>query len=370
MEPLKNGLDRATLRGIGRNIARVYPEFDTKGFVRKAARGLDALELKARVKHVAAVLRGFLPEPDADALDVLVQAGLRWETPKRDDTYSGFGAWPVIELAGEVGRYDHDAGLEALRQLTSMFSAEFAVRWYIESNPKCAMRTFARWTKDDDEHVRRLASEGTRPRLPWGTRLPGFIADPEPVLKILERLKDDPAEYVRRSVANNLNDIAKDHPDRVVEVCTKWSEGASDERRWIVRHATRSLVKQGHPGALKLLGFDPDAPVDVRKLRVSPKRIAVGDDLEIAFELRSTGQADARLVIDYVVHHVKADGRLTPKVFKLKTMTLKPKAREGITKVHKIRKISTRRYYSGKHEVEILVNGRGAAKTSFTLHAD
>jgi 3-methyladenine DNA glycosylase AlkC len=340
-------------------------DFPARSFVRRAKHGLDELELRARVDHTAHVLRACLPDDFGEALDIVLRAGESWKSP--GGPVGGFAAWPIIEMIGFHGIEHYDASLCALRELTHLFSSEFAIRPYIEHDPKKALRCLRAWSDDPREHVRRLVSEGTRPRLPWGTRLRMFQRDPKPVLLLLERLKDDPSEYVRRSVANNLNDIAKDNPDAMLAVCKRWSKKANTNRAWIIRHATRSLVKQGHPVALEILGYDANAAVVVRKLRVQPATVALGEDVSLSFELHSKSKSDLPLVVDYVVHHVKKNGRATPKVFKLKNVTLPGGTRMDVHKVHRLRPISTRTYYAGRHTIEITVNGKAGARATFEL---
>ncbi|MCA8946306.1 MAG: DNA alkylation repair protein, partial [Planctomycetes bacterium] len=282
----KHALGKPAIQRIAGNIRRVESAFDQKGFVRAGCEGLNGLELKARVDHLVSVLRQFLPENEREAIALLVRAGASWERDEVTST-SGFAAWPMIEFVGEHGLGHFSESMEALRKLTGLFSAEFAIRNFIERYQVKALKLLAVWTNDPSEHVRRLVSEGTRPRLPWGKRLRSFQNDPAPVLKLLEKLKNDESEYVRRSVANNLNDIAKDHPDVVIDVCKRWSKDASPERQWIVKRATRTLVKDGHPEVMKLLGFDPAADVVVDSLSLQPGGLKVGEDLAISFGVRS-----------------------------------------------------------------------------------
>jgi 3-methyladenine DNA glycosylase AlkC len=289
-----------------------------------------------------------------------------WDPGDPEDPLRGFAAWPMIEMVGFYGLDEPEASLATLRRLTGLFSAEFAIRPFIEQDTPGVLAELSEWTGDADEHVRRLVSEGTRPRLPWGRRLRAFQRDPRPVLTLLEKLKDDPSEYVRRSVANNLNDIAKDNPEPMVATCRRWARGASDERRWIIRHATRTLVKQGDPEALALLGFDPEVAVEA-SLTLAPRRLLLGASLRLDAELRSTGRHAQPLVVDYVVHHVKKGGHSTPKVFKLRQLELAAGERVVLSKTHPVRKISTRVYYPGRHRVELLVNGRPHAEAAFDL---
>ncbi len=366
-ELFKNQLDAARVRKIARAIEKSEPSFPAERFARSASRGLEQLELKARVGHIIAALAAHLPEDFPGALEVLLAAGRDSIAEGTGSTLRGFAAWPLIDYIGERGQQHPELALEALRELTGLFSAEFAIRPFVQADPKACLRRITSWTQHADADVRRLCSEGIRPRLPWGLRLQEFVHDPEPVIRILQRLKDDPSEYVRRSVANNLNDIGKDHPERVVELCEQWSPGASAELQWIIRHGTRSLIKAGHPGALRVLGFDPKAKVQVERLELSAPRIRIGQDLTLRFDLRSLGEGPQRLVVDYVVHHIKKNGSRTPKVFKLKTFTLAPGEVQTLRKVHKVRPISTRVYYPGRHTIEVQVNGSTHAQADFDL---
>ena len=193
-----------------------------------------------------------------------------------------------------------------------------------------------------------------------------FVEDPAPVLDLLDHLKDDPAEYVRRSVANNLNDIAKDHPATVIKVCRVWKKGASNERQWIIRHGLRTLVKQGDPGALKVLGYTTDPQVRA-SLRLSAKSVKIGGELEIEVSLSSKTDRSQKLVVDYVVHHRRASGKSTPKVFKLRTFDLPPGQTIHLNKKHSFVPRSVRRYYPGIHTVELMVGGQVLGRRSFRL---
>jgi 3-methyladenine DNA glycosylase AlkC len=223
------------------------------------------------------------------------------------------------------------------------------------------------WCRDPDEHVRRLVSEGTRPRLPWGPRLPQFIADPSPVFRLLEKLKDDPGEYVRRSVANNLNDISKDHPEAVIACCRRWQKTPTKERSWVIRHATRTLVKAGHPDIFGLLGYTEDPCIKLLSMNVAPKKVRLGDPLQFSLKLKSESKSIQTVVVDYAVHHIKATGKTNAKVFKFRTLEMAPGETVALAKRHTIKLITTRKYYPGKHAIEILINGKTFGKSGFTL---
>jgi 3-methyladenine DNA glycosylase AlkC len=367
--PFKEGLGPAAIDRIARNLVRVDPSFDARGFARDAKRGLDALELKQRVDHVIDALARHLPAEVPRALELLCRVAGAWDTGDPNDKLRGFAAWPIIDFVGKHGLEHFDASLEALRELTPLFSAEFAVRPFLVRDPARALKTLRRWTQDPNEHVRRLVSEGTRPRLPWGVRLRVFQDDPSLTIPLLEALRDDPSLYVRRSVANHLNDIAKDHPELVAELAERWSAGASPERAWILRHATRTLVKQGHHAALALHGADHAAEVDVGKIVLEAKRVPMGGRLLFRVKLRSKSPERVRLVVDYALHLAKADGQRRPKVFKGAKIELEPGEARVFEKVHSFAAVTVRRYYPGQQELELFVNGRSAARASFELEA-
>ena len=364
---MKDGLGAAALERSAAAIERCMPGFPKAKFLGQALDGLDALELKERVHHVIAVLAGFLPADFPDAAQILARLPGHWDGGDPDNPLRGFAAWPLIDYTAVYGLDHPDTALDLLRDLTVLFSAEFAVRPFIRLHPETAYAHMTQWCDHTDPHVRRLASEGNRPRLPWGERLPGFIADPSPVLALLEKLKDDPSEYVRRSVANNLNDISKDHPELVLQTCYRWLDDASDERRWIVRHATRTLVKSGHPDVFPLLGYTENPEISVESFRLEDTRVALGDALAFRFALTSTSKAEQKIVLDYGIHFMKANGTQNRKVFKLKSVTLKPGEVVEITKRHPIKPITTRTYYPGEHKLEVLVNGVGIADVDFLL---
>ena len=222
------------------------------------------------------------------------------------------------------------------------------------------------WSGDENLHVRRLASEGMRPRLPWAPQLTEFIKDPSPVLAVLNKLKDDPELYVRRSVANNLNDIAKDHTDLVVDVLTDWSKGASQGTEWIIKHAARSLIKSGNVKVLSLLGYNPDVAVDVYDFKAS-KNISMGGELEFSFKLESSSSKTENLMVDYIIHFMKANGKTAPKVFKLSKKKIKPGETVNVKSKQSFKPISTRKYYPGKHAISLQINGKVYGKEDFVV---
>jgi 3-methyladenine DNA glycosylase AlkC len=253
-------LDREAIACLAHNLQLAHAGFDARSFRKSAQEGLAPLGLMARAHRLAAVLRAHLPDDYAKAAAVLVRSLTPPLTRTDDFGLAGFFYLPHVifvatyglEPAHNRGRDPFEASMQAQYELTRRFSAEFSIRPFLERWPERTLARLATWTRDPDPHVRRLCSEGTRPRLPWASRLSAFIRDPRPVLPLLETLKDDPVLYVRRSVANHLGDIAKDHPDLVFDLCSRWLEGADANRRWLIRHAVRHPAKKGVKAALRL----------------------------------------------------------------------------------------------------------------------
>jgi 3-methyladenine DNA glycosylase AlkC len=350
-------------------MAAVSPRFDEKAFVRSALDGYDELELMPRAWKIAHVLRRCLPDDYEQALKILLAS---LEQPSGRTVTSGMGAFlflPHVFFVAEYGLDHFEASMRAQYLLTQRFTAEFSIRRYLERHQAATLARLAEWTTDPSEDVRRLVSEGTRPRLPWAPRLRAFQTDPRPVLTLLERLKDDVSLYVRRSVANNLNDIGKDHPDVLVETARRWLENATEERRWIIRHALRSAVKRGEPGALDVLGYGDAALVSVKKVRIAPSRPPIGSSVGIACDLVNAASAAQRVLVDLRVHYVKANGTHSPKVFKLKRIELAPRETIRFSKSLTLTQLTTRTHYPGLHRIELLVNGHAYPLGAFHVTA-
>ncbi len=372
-EPFKNMINAGVVQAIGHHLQRVDAGIDRRGFEARALAGLDALELKARVLHVADALVAALPA-DVDRAAGLLEATLG--PPGAGDdlgalrtSEQGLGGWAVWPLTEAIARLAIDAperGLAALHAMTQRMTAEFAIRPFIVRHPALCFATLARWVADPSAHVRRLVSEGSRPRLPWGLRLQALVVDPSPTLPLLAALQDDPSAYVRRSVANHLNDIARDHPTRIAEWLTRHLPGAPAERRALLRHACRTLVKQGDAPVLAAWGLG-QAFRGEASFTVAPARVAVGGELTLNLLLRSSSPKPQRLVIDYAVHHMKADGSTTPKVFKGWTLELGPREERALARRHSFKPVTTRRYYPGAHAVDLRINGKVLGEAAFTL---
>lgn len=365
-QPYKNYFGITLAEKLAASLVAVQPAFPAGPFIAQVAAQVEALELKGRVALIAAALRAHLPPDYPEALKILL-AILGPANPSEQGMFTlGYHLMPVAYFVEAYGTDYFDESLAALYEITQRHTAEYAIRPFLMRYPQQTLALLQQWTQDQSPHVRRLVSEGSRPRLPWAARLPAFIADPSPVLNLLEPLKADPSAYVRKSVANNLNDILKDQPGLGLAMLTRWSQGASEETRWIIGHALRNLVKQGHPEALRLLGFHRPQ-VTLQKLEARPEIVRMGDTLTFSFALQNEAPEPQNLVIDYIIHFVRSKGEQRPKVFKLTTLTLPPGEQMQVQKRHSFKPVTTRRYYAGRHRLEIQLNGVIAGGVEFEL---
>jgi 3-methyladenine DNA glycosylase AlkC len=349
------------------NLKRAWQGFDAQGFSYSINFRLKSMTFSERNNLIRDTLWEYLPKDYPRALKIILK-GLPPELPTCEVTgYDGFIVLPQNEFVAKYGLEHYDLSMQALYKMTKRFTAEGAIRPFLQKYPEQTLAILSEWAEDENCQVRRLVSEGTRPRLPWTMQLKQFIEDPRPVLQLLEKLKTDPETTVRRSVANNLNDIAKDHPDLVVKTLKRWKKLDNVGTQWLIRHAARTLVKQGNKDALAVLGFDSKIEIVVLKLQLDKPTVKMGDALDFAFEITSKSKQSQNLVIDYIIHHVKANGKLAPKVFKLTKKTLKPGETLHLSKRHSFRPISTRKYYPGKHALEVQVNGAKYGKVEFEL---
>lgn len=367
-EPLKNQFGERIPRSLARQIKTVWPQFRERDFLADALDGYEELELMDRGRFIARALARHLPPNYPEALEILMRS--IDERRPGDQVEGGMAAFfflPHTCFIAQSGIEHFDESMQAQYRLTQLFSAEFSIRPFIERYETESLALLRTWAVDPNEHVRRLVSEGTRPRLPWGGRLRRFQEDPSRVIALLELLKDDAEIYVRRSVANNLNDIGKDHPDILIRIAKKWMRGASDERRALVKHALRSLVKQGNPDALELLGFGREARVAIEDVVIRPKRVPKGGKVTIMFGIRSRSRSAQRIIADMRIHFIKANGKASLKVFKLKSIELAGGGRETFRKTVTLADLTTRKHYPGRHFVDALVNGKAIPLGSFVL---
>jgi 3-methyladenine DNA glycosylase AlkC len=371
MEPFKNLISEDVVTLIGLQLGKALPDLDKDAFVASITPHLAQLGLKQRVQFISEKMLTVLPSNVLERNKILV-AMLHPDKldhtvkPSTQEGLCGWGVWPLTDVIGRSGFDDFEDSMRALREITMRGTSEFDVRPFIEADPKRALSIILGWAGDENEHVRRLASEGSRPRLPWGMRLKSVIADPAMTIPILQALRDDPSEYVRRSVANHLNDVAKDHPDLVAGIASDWMQDASKNRQKLIRHACRSLVKQGHKETLAVFGLGSPF-ISEPQIEIITGSVMLGGALEFRVTLSSKGHEPQKLLIDYVVHHRKANGTLAPKVFKWKQPTLQPNETVTYARQHAIRPITTRKYYSGEHALSLRINGQDFGRAVFEL---
>lgn len=357
---LKDFIDRPSVMGIATAVAAVAPGFDADEMM-AAVFDDDWGEraLKQRIRHIAITIRSLLPGDYPEALVVMREAGELVES-------GTMTVWCFNDFVEEFGVDEPNLSIPALEQFTKLASAEFAVRPFIKRYPERMADQMLTWASSDDADVRRLASEGFRPRLPWGMGIPALKVDPGPILPVLEVLYRDLSEVVRRSVANNLNDISKDHPARVVEILARWDDG-SPEVKALTKHSLRTLLKAGHAGAMSLLGFADEPAVSVTGLEVNPESAKVGSSVHVEFSVVSTAAALQSLMIDYAVVFQNISGTGSRKVFKGKVVDLDAGESVAMRRKVSLQQMTTRRIVPGPHEVEIQVNGAVLATAGFDV---
>ena len=346
-------------------LKEIIPKFSHQEFIRYIFdKEWSALELKQRTRKVTLALHQALPDKFEDALPYVLQIAKSYIAQAYNKP-----AYPLIFLPDyiEVFGLDHfEKSMKALELITPLISAEFAIRPFIIKYPIMAMKQMTQWSKNKNHHVRRLASEGCRPRLPWAMGLPAFKKDPSPIIPILENLKDDTSEYVRRSVANNLNDIAKDHPDIVIKFAKKWKDH-SPETNWILKHGSRTLLKQGHPIALSFHGFYSKVNAAVLNLKMDKKKIKIGTSAEFSFIVVNKESKQVLLRIEYAIYYLTSTGKKTKKVFQIKEKQFQAGQKISFKRKQRFTDFTTRKHFPGKHKLEIIVNGTPKANLNFQL---
>ncbi|TFF02955.1 DNA alkylation repair protein [Pseudomonas sp. BCA14] len=355
---LKEIFNLERLQHIATEMTAVYPAFDAKGFLEHANAGLAELSVMQRMARVSESLHAVIPLDYPHTLKRLYALAPRLN--------SGFVSLFLPQYVASYGRDDFKRSMAALKYFTTFGSSEFGIRRFLLDDFERTLAVMQTWSLDDNEHVRRLASEGSRPRLPWSFRLGPVQADPELCAPILDNLKADSSLYVRKSVANHLNDITKDHPDWVLSLLEGWSLD-NPHTAWIARHALRGLIKQGNTRALAIMGAGARAEVKIHHLSVTPAVIRLGERINLSFSLESTAATAQKLVVDYAIDYVKSAGHSAAKVFKLKTMTLEAGEHCSLRREQHIRELTTRKHYPGKHAVHVLINGEKLASAEFEL---
>ncbi len=364
---LKTIFNQKVITDLARRIKNTFPSFNDIGFEQDANQNLNSLALKQRSTQICTALTSYLPCEFEQAVSILIEAMGEADNSGGLEGYYGFRFMPFLDFVAAQGLDKPGIALDSLEKMTLHFSAEFAIRPFILKHPEKTLPRLIKWTSHQDWRVRRLASEGSRPRLPWGMQLKPFIDNPSFVILILNNLYNDPNLIVRRSVANNLNDIAKDNPEIVVETAQHWWDSRDELARWTVRHGLRTLIKQGNKKALSVLGFVGGDNIRVENFQFQPSVVKISDELNFSCNLVSEESRNVNLVVDYILHRVLANGKLSKKVFKLRQIELSPGEKITLSGKHKFKQLSTRTYYPGVHSIELVANGCSVGKYDFEL---
>lgn len=364
-EPLKHMYNVAFFEELCPVMTEVIPSFDCRAFIHYVFdnRWPD-LELKQRVTHIAQALHNFMPKhfPEAAKIIVSLSEKLRL-TGTREQ---GFATMFLPEYIHLYGLDFPEESLDALEEITKLVSAEFAIRPFLLQDLKGTLQRMKRWSKHEHASVRRLASEGCRPRLPWAMGVPILKKDATLILPIIENLKRDSSEYVRRSVANNLNDIAKDHPKMVLGIAQQWL-GKDDRTNWIIRHGCRTLLKKGNQEALIMQGFNPKSRSKLQNFSLSKTKIKVGDRLPFEFTFVSLEKTTCRFRLEYAIDYLTSTGKTSTKIFKITESEYAPGAQVQVHRKPSFQNYTTRKHYKGKHSIAILVNGKKMATKEFVI---
>ncbi|MES2454616.1 MAG: DNA alkylation repair protein [Bacteroidota bacterium] len=358
MEPLKEMFNRGFYQHFAEVFARADPDFNARAFVNEVTSHLDELALNGRLRNTSVVLQKYLPQDFEAALKVLYKAA--------PELRRGYTALVLPDFVALYGKAHFQLSMEALKDFTVLGSSEFAIREFLKADPENTLKVMEQWAEDKDQHVRRLASEGSRPRLPWSFKLEQIIKNPSLTRNILEKLKGDEALYVRKSVANHLNDISKDSTAYMLALVKSWDH-SNPHTSWIIKHASRTLIKKGDQDSLSLFNFEKEVKLRMDNFEISAQHINLGEVLGFGFELSSLKDTPQKLVIDYAIHYVKSNGEQSKKVFKLKELTLQPGQTVKISKKQLFKDLTTRKHHTGKHLIEIMINGKTQGSKEFEL---
>ena len=358
MEPLKEMFNKTFYESFAKEFEKADKNFNSKKFLMEVTENMQDLSLNQRMRRTSEVLKNNLPSEYKKTIGIMEKV--------IPHTKRGYTNLVFPDFVGLYGHENFDASMEALKLFTKYGSSEFAIREFLKRDFNKTIKVMQNWSKDKDAHVRRLSSEGSRPRLPWSFKLDEVIKNPKVTREILETLKADDELYVRKSVANHLNDITKENADYMLSVVNSWDK-KHPHTAWIIKHASRSLIKKGHPGSLSVFDFEKNVELNIENFKLNKTKVNLGESLTFSFDLVSEKSSTQKLVVDYIIHYRKKSGELSGKVFKLKELDLKGKERSKISKSQTFKDFTTRKHFAGKHELEIQVNGKVLAKQSFTI---
>lgn len=324
-----------------------HPDLDEQLFIQEASHEIEQLELMDRLKLCTNTLHNHLPKKYATSLNIILQIAPQ---------FNGFGAMLFPDFVGTYGLDDVDISLDALKELTKYSSSEFAIRPFLRHHSEKALSKMVEWSTDENEHVRRLSSEGLRPLLPWSFNLSKHLNYPEVSQQILGNLNNDNSLYVRKSVGNHLNDLTKHHSIFVINLINTWDNNQK-HTSWIIKKGLRTLIKNGDERVFKFLGYPEPSAITLNNFSLANKAILLGEETEFSFSLYNSAKTTVPLIVDYRVYYVKKSGQSTVKVFKLKETQIGPTGTIDVVKKISFKDLSTRKHYPGTHKIEILVNG-------------
>jgi 3-methyladenine DNA glycosylase AlkC len=358
MEPLKELFNQAYFLKLATEIKKVHQPFDEKTFLKQVTHNLSKRELNERLRHTSITLKDFLPSNFEEAVNILKQVAPNLKT--------GYTTLVFPDFVGLYGLQHFKFSLEALSYFTQFGSSEFAIRVFLKHDFESTIKLMANWAKSENHHVRRLASEGCRPRLPWSFKLENVCKDPHLTLPILSKLKEDQEAYVKKSVANHLNDFSKDHPEFLIKVLNEWKSD-NLHTNWILKHASRTLLKQGNTKVLNYFGIKSSKDLSADAFSIINKKIRVGENLHFSFKLNNSRNKSLKVRLEYALYFKLSNDKFGKKVFKLRETIIKPKEKVKYEKKHSFKPLSTRTYNSGFHQIGIIVNGIEVERISFQL---
>lgn len=359
MEPFKNIFNKEAVSQIAFFLEKSSHEFNKKSFIKDASTGLKQLELKDRVRHISHAMKVNLPGPYKKNIQIIKKS-------VGEEKINNFLIWPLAQYIEDEGLDDLKTSLSAMKELTKYFTSEFCIRPFLERYQDDIYQVLKNWAMDKSHHVRRLCSEGIRPNLPWGIKSHFVINNLEKGVEILELLKNDESEYVRKSVANHMNDISRIDEKLFLKTIKRWNKESKEKNmQKLIRHASRTLLKKGHPEVLKVHGYKKDLNIKIKASSLTPKKIKEGEYLNLSLNIKSNEAKSHPILVDYIIHFKKLKGH-SPIIFRLKDTVIK----EDLIidkKIH-FKKVTTRKHYPGKHFLEIQVNGKSYLKKEFYLN--
>ena len=375
-EPFKNIYNEQFFTGFTNALKCIINDFDERLFLSQIFDNeWENREIKQRMRHTTTTLKNFLPTDYKTAItNILALINHLKDTPyglalkqKKDTQYGLSLEYAFLgDFVEQYGLDDYQTSVQAIEEITQFVSCEGPVRPFIIKYPKEMMAQMLVWSKHKNQWVRRLSSEGCRPRLPWHVALPRLKENPAPIIPILENLKNDTSLFVRKSVANNLNDIAKDNPETVIELTKKW-QGTSKNTDWIIKHGSRTLLKQGNAAVMQIFGFDAVKNISVQDFQILTPRVKIGKSLEFCFKLLNNNKTKTKITLEYGLYYQKANGALSKKVYRISEKEYAENSITQITRKQSFRVITTRRFHLGLHQVSVIINGNEFEKYDFEL---